>query len=384
MIIAIDANEANVTRRVGINQFAFGVLWYLYRQRFNFVPVGEKQAVDLEFRIFLAQKPKDDLPSEEKNWHYEVFGPKRFWTWFALSKRLYWGRPRPDVLLSLSHYGPGFSPIPFVPCLMDLGFLRFRQQFTAKDFYQLKLWTLWSIKRAAKIIAISHFTKQDLVRTYQVEPEKIVVAHPGYKKIGKTRQPSRQTKLRIIKKKYGIKGNYLLCLSTLKPSKNIEGLLEAYRILLDKCSANRIDLVIAGKKGWLYESIFKKVQKLRLEKRVIFTDFVPDEEVPLLMRGAKVFVMPSFWEGFGIPVLEAMEAETPVVCSRVGSLPEIAGKAAYLVNPYRPEEIARALCQVLTDKNLAKDLVQRGKEQIKMFSWEKCSKIILQTLWQLK
>jgi len=380
LLIAIDGNEANIENRVGVNQFAFAVLWGIYKSKAK----NKKLRVN-KFLIFLSGNPRTDLPPETKWWRYEVFGPKRFWTWTGLVKRLYFGKPKPNVLLSLSHYGPGFSPIPFVISIMDLGFLRFPKQFTKKDFFQLKHWTRWSVKKAKKIIAISKFTEKDIIKTYGVGSEKIVVAPLGFQKIKDEKLEAKELskKLKTVKEKHGIGGNYILYLGTLKPNKNIEGLVDAYHVLYSKLNVSSCKLVIAGKKGWLYQSIFEKVKQLGLENEIIFAGFVPDEEVPILMKGAKLFVMPSFWEGFGIPVLEAMDAGVPVVCSNAASLPEVAGEAALLVNPYNPRDIAEGIRSILTDQKLRQKLIEKGKEQVKVFSWEKCSKIILKTLLEV-
>ncbi len=377
MIIAIDGNEANVKNRVGVNQFAFEILWAIY-QNYCRCPISNFK----KFLIFFKEKPFSDLPPETKWWRYEVFGPKQFWTWTGLVKRLFLRKPKPDILFTPSHYGPAFSPIPFVISIMDLGFLRWPQQFTKKDFYQLKFWTKWSVKKATKIIAISKFTKKDLIKTYKINPQKVVVAYPGWKKIKsqKFKDKNYQSKLKFIKNKYQIKGDYILCLGTLKPSKNIEGLIDAYSILVSRNKILDSKLVIAGKKGWLYKDIFRKVKKSNLERNVIFTGFVPDEEVPILLKGAKVFVLPSFWEGAGIPALEAMAAGVPVVCSNQGALPEIANNAAVMINPYSPKNIAQGIKKALNNKDLRRKLIKMGKKRAKMFSWNKCSKIILETL----
>ena len=383
MIIAIDANEANIKKRVGSNQFAFEVIWEMYKEMVD----GRWPMVN-KFLIFLSKKPRADFPPETDWWKYEVFGPRRFWTWTGLTRRLYWGKLKPDVLFSPSHYGPLFSPIPHVISIMDLGFLRWPEQFTKKDFYQLKYWTKWSVKRAKKIIAISEFTKRDIIKTYRIDPDRVIVAYPGYKKTPnpKFQIPNSyqapnskfQKLLGKVKKKYEIKGKYILYLGTLKPSKNIEGLLEAFKLLIPP-----LKLVIAGKKGWLYQQIFEKVRQLGLKNRVLFPGFIPDEEVPILIEGAEVFVMPSFWEGFGIPVLEAMDAGVPVVCSDRGALPEIVGDAALLTNPDKPTKIAKAIEKVLFDVSVRDKLVKSGKERVKSFSWEKCSKIILDSVVKL-
>jgi glycosyltransferase involved in cell wall biosynthesis len=374
MKIAIDGNEANIAKRVGVNQFAFEVIWGIY----NLVDQGKYKKHN--FEIFLHNQPQTDLPPECEWWKYKVFGPNKLWTLTGLPIRLFREKNNIDVLYSPSHYGPAFSPIPFVCSIMDLGFLKWPEQFTKKDFYQLKYWTKWSIKRAKKLIAISEFTKKDIVKKYFVNPSKVIVAYPGYKKSNII--SNENVSIDAIKKKYGVKKPYILYLGTLKPSKNIEGLINAYSHL--PAIKEKYNLVIVGKKGWLFESIFSLVKKLNLEKKIIFTDFIPDEETGVLMKEASVFVMPSFWEGFGIPVLEAMEAGTPLVCSNQGSLPEIVKGSGLLVDPYKPKDIAKGLEKILNNKKLRDDLVKKGRNRAKDFSWERCSRIILDTLCQVK
>lgn len=374
LLIGIDGNEANLANRVGVNMFAFlGVLWGLYDLR-------KKEKVGESYLIFLKKPPLPDMPKPTSWWQYEVLGEAPLWTWTKLVKRLFLGSPKPDVFYTPSHYGPAFSPIPFVVSVMDLGFLRFTSQFTKKDLFQLKNWTKWSVKKAKKIIAISEFTKKDVVKTYGLDKDKVVVAYPGFK--GKKK--IKTVGIGSLRQKYKIKGDYLLYLGTLKPSKNIVGLIEAYRLLLKNNSKLKAKLVIAGKKGWLYEEIFNKVKDLGLGNQVIFTGFVKDEEVPALIKEAKVFCIPSFWEGFGIPALEAMELGVPVVAGRAGSLPEVVGKGGLLVDPYSPLEIAKGIEKVLKNKDFRNELVERGKVRAKMFNWEQCSKIVRNTLINLK
>ncbi len=374
MKIAIDGNEANISKRVGVNQFAYEVIWGIYNL------IDQDKYEKHNFEIFLHNQPQTDLPPECDWWKYKVFGPNKFWTLTGLPAKLFREKNNIDVFYSPSHYGPAISPVPFVCSIMDLGFLKWSEQFTKKDFYQLKYWTKWSVKRAKKIIAISEFTKKDIVNKYFVNPSRITVAYPGYKKSNIINNEN--ITINIIKKKYGIKKPYILYLGTLKPSKNIEGLIKAYLHL--PAIIEKYNLVIVGKKGWLFESIFSLVKKLNLENEVIFTDFIPDEETDLFVKGASVFVMPSFWEGFGIPALEAMDAGTPLVCSNQGSLPEIIKGSGLLVDPYKPEDIAKGVEKILNDKKLRENLVKKGRNRAKDFSWERCSRIILDTLCQVK
>lgn len=357
MLIAIDANEANIEKRVGVNQFSFELLKNIYEIRKN-----NNQYQNLSFRIFLSFSPLPDFPPPTNWWQYEVFGPKKFWTWTGLVKRLYLGQPRPDILFSPSHYGPAFSPIPFVISIMDLGFLRWPEQFTKKDYFQLKYWTKRSVKKAAKIITISEFSKKDIAATYGVDINKISVIYPGVY-TDKIKIKSKQDK------------DYFIYVGTLKPSKNVKRLIRAF----NKLDKKDLKLMIVGKKGWLYEDIFKLVRKLKLQERIVFTGFVTEKEKQQLIANAQALVLPSLWEGFGIPVLEAMAVGTLVVCSRVASLAEVADKAAiYIDNPENIDSIVQALNKVLklnTDKK--KKIIEDGFRQLKKFSWKTAAELLL-------
>lgn len=375
MIIGIDGNEANSIRpdinaRVGVNQYAFGLLCALYKT--------DEENI---YHIYLSLPPKDDLPNERDNWKYKVIGPAKFWTQWRLPLELFLKKPRPDVFFSPSHYAPRFSPVPIVISVMDLGFYRFPEQFRKKDLWQLKSWTEYSAKKAAHILTISESTKKDIIARYGVRPEKITVTYPGYDK-EKFKYQIPNIKIKEIKKRYKIKGEYLLFLGVLKPNKNVESLLEAFKTLTSHESrVTSHQLVIAGKKGWLYESIFQKIKELGLEDKVIFTDFIPDEDIPALMAGAKVFVLPSFWEGFGIPVVEAMAVGTPVVVSDAGSLPEIVGDVGVIVNPYDPNSIAEGLQKVISlPENQYNRLKTRVARQAARFDWADTARRTLEVL----
>ena len=359
MKIALIGYEANIKKRVGSNQYAFELMKAIYQ-------LDQKN----QYTVYLPTPPLPDLPPARDGWRYKVVGPSKLWNFLALPWALMRQTPKPDVVFNPGHYTPLFFPAPLVISIMDLGYLRFPQHFTKKIYWKLRLWTTLSIRRATQILTISQSTKNDIIRYYKIDSKKITVGYPGYdEKI--FRLPINQLQIKKTKEKYRIVGNYLLFLSTLKPSKNIEGLLEAFKKL------KKIKLVIAGKKGWLFERIFEKVRELGLEKKVVFTDFVDEEDVPALMAGAKVFVLPSFWEGFGIPVVEAMAMGTPVVVSKAGSLPEIVGEAGVVVDPYHPESIANGIKKALIKKD---ELVEKGSEQVSQFNWLNCAQKTLEVL----
>lgn len=259
--------------------------------------------------------------------------------------------------------------MPTVVAIMDLGFLQTPEQFTTRDFNQLKSWTSYSVRQATKVIAISQHTKKDIIREYGKKPDDVVVTPLAYdKKLFKhTTNPS-------VLRKYKIKQPYLLFLGSLKPSKNVEGLIKAFASL----GPRTYNLVISGKKAWLYDKIFSQVKQLGLEKRVIFTGFVGEAEKPALMTAACAFVMPSFYEGFGIPVLEAMACGTPVVVSNVASLPEVAGEAGIYVDPQLQESIADGIGKALGPAG--KEFAARGLKRVKLFSWAKTAQATLACL----
>ena len=365
IIIGIDGNEANIENRVGVNQYAFEILWNLYKLQDN-------NKNNYKFIVYLKSHPREDLPKENGNWKYKVIPGKGIWIITKLMPWLLFTKDKPQVLFSPSHYTVPFSTMPRICSIMDLGYLNSSEQFKKTTFWQLKFWTAISIIVSKYVIAISNATKDDIVRHYPFASKKVRVIHLAYDKSRFNKEIS-ESDVRRIKEKYSIVDDYILFLSTLKPSKNIEGLLEAFAKI--KGSEPKIKLVIAGKKGWMFESIFKKIKELGLENDVVFTDFVEESDKPALIKGAKVFVAPSFWEGFGLNVLEAMACGIPVVVSDIASLPEIVGKAGILVNPNDVESIAGGISKVLKmPKESYNMMVEGSLEQAKKFSWDETAR----------
>ncbi|MFC1790583.1 glycosyltransferase family 4 protein [Patescibacteria group bacterium] len=362
-LIGIDGNEANVSNRVGSNLYAFELLKQLEKSQ---PKAGRPLDGEIKFVVYLKDPPLPDMPKQSSNWQYRVVGPKRLWTKVALPFDLYTHHPRPDVFFSPGHYSPLLVPMPLVVSVMDLGFLRFPEQFKKKDLYTLKKWTRGSVSRADHVLAISEFTRSDIIKTYQISTRKVTATPLGG---GKRKSLLAKGKSRGVFDKYGIKGKYILFLGTLKPSKNIAGLVRAFKIFNKKLKKN-LKLVIAGKKGWLYEDIYLQVRQEKMASQIIFTDFVAEEDKPALLSGAEVFILPSFWEGFGLPALEAMTYGVPVVAARVASLPEVVGRAGVLVDPDDPVDIARGISLALREK---KKRGQLSLAQAKKFSWEKCA-----------
>jgi len=355
MLIGIDGNEANVKNRVGSNIYSYQLLQQFHKLKANFI-------------IYLKNEPLPDLPAARSWWRYRVLKPGRFWTQWRLPLDLYLHQPWPDIFFSPGHYGPRWCPMPLIISVLDLSYIFFPKMFKKRDLFQLRQWTNQSIKKAARILTISQFSKNAIIDYYGLESDKVVVTYLGMNQ--KTQSAGWRTK-------YGLDGDYILYVGTLQPRKNLSRLIEAFSQL----QGQALKLVIVGKKGWLYDKIFAKVKELNLEKKVIFTGFVPDNELSTFYQNAKCFVLVSLYEGFGLPVLEAMHYGCPVIASNVSSLPEIVSDAGVLVDPEDVNAIAAGIKKAIKNR---KELAIKGKKQAQKFSWEKCARQTLKVLEEVK
>lgn len=376
MVIGINGYEAVVPRfgydktglpnRVGSGEVSFELLKQLYR-------LDKKN----DYRIYLPVEKSEDLPEGRENWNYIVVKNQKLWTATALSKKLFAERGKLDVFFSPTHYLPLYIPCPSAVAILDLSYIHFPQLFKKRDLYQLKLWGKYSLKRASAIITISEASKSDIINFYKVPSSKVMVVYPGIKiKDKKLNIKNTMQSSKILKEKYGISEKYILFVGTLQPRKNVARLIEALSEIQDK----NIKLVIVGKKGWMFEEIMKAPSKYGVSDRVKFIDNVSDEELPGFYADASCFVLPSLYEGFGLPILEAMQSGCPVITSKVSSLPEAGGDAAIYVNPHDSSDIAQKIDRVLSDENLRNEMVKKGLEQVKKFSWEKTAEETLKVL----
>ncbi len=368
MNIGFDINEANIPQRVGVNQVAYN----------TFLNLAKHISSPDKLIALSKDRPLPDMPVGTENLTYEVFGAKKAWVLTSLTKRLWFGTPKIDVLFSPSHYTPLFTTTKTVIYLMDMSFERFgTEYFTNYDINQLKKWTPLSVKKAKKVLTISEFSKGEIMKLYGTPADKIEVVYPAFdKEIYHGKVP--KTKIISVKKKYGITGSYLLYWGTLQPRKNISRLIDAFA----KIDKPQLKLVIAGKKGWLYDQILEQSKNLGIENRVIFTGFAPNDDLTALIKGSRAFVLPSLYEGFGMPAVEAQAVGTPIVVSRVSSLPEVAGESAiYIENPESVDSIKESLDRVLAlSVSERLKLIKEGKENIKRFDWDLSAQKILNIL----
>lgn len=232
-----------------------------------------------------------------------------------------------------------------------------------------------SCRRADKIITISEFSKDEIVRYLNINPDKISVVPCGVD-LDYFRPIKDKSLIEGVKKKYKILNDYFLYLGTLEPRKNIERLIDAYN-QLKRRYPDAPKLILAGQAGWLYKTIFEKVISLKLENDVLFFGYVPREDLVPLLCGAFAFVFPSLYEGFGIPALESMACGVPVLTSNVSSLPEVVGDAAIMVDPLSIDAINNGFEQLLIGEKLRIELSNRGLERARMFTWEKAASLTM-------
>jgi glycosyltransferase involved in cell wall biosynthesis len=370
MIIGINGYEA-VVPRFGYDQKTglprrVGSGEYCYQLLLNLNKIDKKN----NYIIYLPQSPTVDLPKESSKWHYRIVGPRKLWMLLGLSLEFLLRRSKPDVFFSPTHYLPIVSPNKSAISILDLSYIHFPELFKPTDLNQLTKWTKYSVGKASKIFTISKASKDDIIKEYKVPGQRIAVVYPGIKAI---------SDMNVIKEKYEIKKDYVLFVGTLQPRKNIVRLIEAFSRL-----KRDIELVIVGKKGWLYEEILSAPKKYQVESRIRFFDSVTDADLPYFYQNAICFVLPSLYEGFGLPVLEAMKYGCPVVTSNISSLPEAGGDAALYVNPQDTDDIREKLELIIDDEKLRKELIRKGYEQIKKFSWEKTAKETLTVLENMK
>lgn len=283
-----------------------------------------------------------------------------------------------SVLLSPTGYLPIiFSFIPSVVTVHDLApFVTKAARPTFKTLVSERLFLGLATRRSNKIVAVSDSTKHDLMEIFHVSAAKIITTPLGYDKHVYT--PNGREDYKIVSS-YGLKPDYLLFVGTLEPRKNITGIIRAYG-QLPVAMRQRYPLAIAGKKGWFYEEIFSLAKELNLEKEIKFLGRVPDEHLPALYRQAKLFLFPSFYEGFGLPPLEALASGTPVVTSNTSSLPEVVGEAGVTIDPTNPDELGFAIRDLLADESKYSILQSKAVKQAVKFDWKTTARLTLKVL----
>lgn len=354
MTIGIDASRAFVKTKTGIEEYSFQVIKHLCDKL-------EKEQVILYCNPAINIRPDFKLPA---SWKIKFLRAPIFWTQARLSLEILFHPV--DVLFVPAHTVPIIHPKNTIVTIHGLEY-----EF-CPGAYSLfeRLYMRWSIRKscrwAKRIIAVSENTKKDLIKLYGVPKEKITVIYEGYgeHKTCNTKHITQEKKFEKL---------YLLFVGRLEERKNIEGMVDAFEILKEKYEISH-RLILVGKYGYGGENIKNKIYGSDYKHDIILTGYISDEEKFYLLKNADVFLFPTFYEGFGLPILEAQSVGTPVITSNISSMPEVAGKSAVLVDPKDANEIAEAIHKLISDESYKNDIIEKGLENVKRFSWEKCAR----------
>jgi glycosyltransferase involved in cell wall biosynthesis len=279
-------------------------------------------------------------------------------------------RRRPVDLLHVQYTAPPFAPCKVVSTIHDLSFEHLPETFTRRGRIQSRLTIRRTAAKADHIIASSNYSRDDIIRTYRVRPEKVTAIPLAASASLKRASESDIERVRV---KYSFAGRPILCVGAIQPRKNLVRLIQAYAALVHK-RPDVPHLVIVGRKAWLSDETLKAATKGGLGHRIIFAGYAPDADLAGLYSAAACFVYPSYFEGFGLPPLEAMQCGAPVITGDLTSMPEVVGDAGLTVDPYDVMAIASAIERVITDNDLSADLSHRGLERAKLFSWKRTAR----------
>ncbi len=391
MKIGFDGSRAFFNNKTGTENYSFQLLKHLAK-------IDSKNQYIIYLRPLASQGPA--LQGWPTNFHFTMIPYSRLWTQFGLAQQTF--KDKIDVLFVPAHTLPLIRKpgLKTVVTVHDLGAEYLPQTHQLKQRVYLKLITDFQLKSAGYLIAVSRNTKDDLVKKVHINPNKITVIYEGYDKTAF--KPLKTDELKDTLNYYDLeRDRYFLFVGTIQPRKNLERLIKAFANFLAggasrgapyfyygageqqdplKPRTKKIQLILTGSKGWLSEEIYELPKKLGIENQVKFLGYVPDKNLPALYSGATALLFPSLFEGFGLPLLEAMACGTPVLTSNLSSMPEISGKAALLVDPYSEEQIAQGINRLFYDQKLKNQLKKLGIAQAQKYSWERCAEETLKLL----
>lgn len=277
-------------------------------------------------------------------------------------------RKNPVDVLHVQFTAPPFCPCPVVVSIHDLSFEHLPQTFNRRSRTQLRLTVRHSARRAARILSLSEHTRRDIIETYGINEDHvdaIPLAAPEH-----FAPVHDHAELQRVRHNYGIVGDYILSVGSIQPRKNLARLIKAFASLRGDGSIAKLpQLVLAGKCAWLYDETLRALEESGAKEAVVLTGYVPEGDLPALYSGALCFVYPSYFEGFGLPPLEAMKCGAPVIAGNRTSLPEVVGDAALLVDPFDVEAIGAAIKRLIKDSELRNELSIKGLERANTFNW---------------
>ena len=362
MPIYIDISPA-VHAKAGLGRYAGSLARALRDQAPGRFALFYNRQGDLQPPADLAGLPVRTVRAGYKPWRMAV--------WLGQLAGAGFNRLVPGVELfhATEHLLLPLRGVPTVLTVHDMIFKLFPQHQKPLNYWYLNAAMPLYCRRASAIITVSESSKRDIVAHYDLDPDKVTVIHEA---ASAEFQPAPQDAVDDVRRRYGLPERFLIHVGTIEPRKNLTRLVEALQSLHDEGLA--VPLVVVGGKGWLYDDFFRRLEDLSVRDAVHFPGYVPAADLPLLYSAATAAVVPSVYEGFGLPVLEAMACGTPVLCSQTSSLPEIGGDAARYFDPYDVEAMATALRDVWTRPDLQAEMRRQGLARAASFSWERAAR----------
>ncbi|MEN8252547.1 MAG: tRNA pseudouridine(55) synthase TruB [Patescibacteria group bacterium] len=337
-------------------------------------------ASDDDFYLYHKDEFNDKLkPKETDNYKIKKIFKFPMWTQTVFAWNIF--SKKPDVLWMPFHNIPFLKnkKTKIVITIHDLAFKLFPETFTKKDLWKLDFLTDNAVKKSDRIIAVSKSTKKDLLKFYPwLNEKKITVVHHGIDEGLWQKEITENEKKKVLTKYNLDSQDYIVHTGTIQPRKNLVRLVEAFEILRKK--KQKLKLVLIGGNGWLYENIRKRASESEFASDIIFTGNIDIEDVRILMKNAKVFVLPSLYEGFGLPGLEAMAVGVPVVAAKNSSIPEVLGDTAIYFDAENSKECAEKIKEVINNTQLRGEMIEKGLKRVKKFTWEKCARNTLRVL----
>jgi glycosyltransferase involved in cell wall biosynthesis len=360
MKIGIDASRAFIKNRTGIEEYSYQVIRHLTHE------IKNDQVI-----LYLRKNQKVDFEIP-KNWKIKAIGFYYLWTQVGLSLEMFL-HPI-DILFIPAHTVPCIHPKKTIVTIHGLEYEFCPQAYSFLERMYMRCSIKNSCQWAKTIIAVSENTKKDLMKLYNVPEEKIKVVYEGY---------ADNSKFQISNFKLNpndqISKPYLLFIGRLEERKNVVNIINAFETLKEQYKIPH-KLILAGKPGFGYEKIKSEIANVNCTKDIIELGFVDEENKQELLKNTDVFVFPTLYEGFGLPILEAQSANVPVVASNNSSIPEVTNGSALLVNPNNAEEIADAVYKIISDENFRDEIIKKGHVNVQRFSWEKCASSVAKIL----
>ena len=364
VLVGIDASRAVTSEPTGTEIYSLCLIQEMLRL-----------SASHDFRLYTRSRPSNGVFPDAR---VRVIPFPRMWTHLRLSWEMF--RFPPDVLFVPAHVLPLIRPRRTVVTVHDLGYVKFPEAHPVRQRAYLALSTWWNVRVASHVVADSKATRADIITRYRVDPGKVTVVYPG---VNEALNPVKdREQIEVAKTRYGIDGRYFLYLGRLQPRKNLSALVTSFNELLPELASD-FRLVLAGKVGWMTETLFSQITGLGLENRVILPGYVADTDKAALLSGAEAFLFPSLYEGFGLPVLEAQSCGCPVMTSTTSSLPEVAGDSALLVDPADGRAITGAMRRLATDSELRRALSAAGQRNVCRFSWASSAQELLRIIGDL-